>query len=35
MVDYLFSQSPYQVKDVHLAFSLSDHAAVVAEISRL
>jgi endonuclease/exonuclease/phosphatase family metal-dependent hydrolase len=35
MVDYLFTQSPYEVSDVRLQFDVSDHAAVVAEVTRL
>jgi endonuclease/exonuclease/phosphatase family metal-dependent hydrolase len=34
MVDYIFSQPPYQVSNVRLEFDISDHAAVVAEIAR-
>lgn len=33
MVDYLFSQAPYTVSDVRLVFGVSDHAAVVGNIS--
>ena len=32
MVDYIFTQSPYQVQDVQLHFGISDHAAVSAFI---
>ncbi len=32
MVDYIFSQSPYQVSDVQLHFGVSDHAAVTATV---
>jgi endonuclease/exonuclease/phosphatase family metal-dependent hydrolase len=35
MVDYLFSQSPYQLENVHLQFGISDHAAVIATILPL
>jgi endonuclease/exonuclease/phosphatase family metal-dependent hydrolase len=34
MVDYIFSQSPYQVSDVQLHFGVSDHAAVTATIHK-
>lgn len=34
MVDYLFTQPPYTATDVHLAFGVSDHAAVIANISK-
>jgi len=34
MVDYLFTQSPYQVSDVRLQFDVSDHAAVLADITQ-
>jgi exonuclease III len=34
MVDYVFSQSPYRVSDARLEFNLSDHAAVVAIITK-
>jgi len=34
MVDYIFSQSPYQISDVRLQFGVSDHAAIVATITR-
>jgi hypothetical protein len=33
MVDYVFSQPPYQVSDVALHFGVSDHAAVMANVS--
>lgn len=35
MVDYIFSQSPYQVSAVQLHFGVSDHAAVSANITKL
>lgn len=34
MVDYIFTQSPYIVSDVRLQFDVSDHAAVIAEVTR-
>jgi endonuclease/exonuclease/phosphatase family metal-dependent hydrolase len=34
MVDYIFSQAPYQVSDVQLHFGVSDHAAVSAYITK-
>jgi endonuclease/exonuclease/phosphatase family metal-dependent hydrolase len=34
MVDYVFTQAPYTAHDVELVFDLSDHAAVVATISK-
>jgi len=34
MVDYMFTQSPYTATDVRLEFGLSDHAGVVATISK-
>lgn len=34
MVDYIFSQIPYVVSNVELRFAISDHAAVVAHISK-
>lgn len=34
MVDYIFSLSPYIVTDVRLEFGVSDHAAVIANISK-
>ncbi len=34
MVDYVFSQSPYQVSDISLHFGVSDHAAVLATINK-
>jgi len=34
MVDYIFSQPPYSVSDVRLEFGVSDHAAVLAQISK-
>lgn len=33
MVDYIFSQPPFIVSDVRLEFGVSDHAAVIANIS--
>ena len=34
MVDFLFTQSPYQVSNVRLQFAISDHAAILADITR-
>ena len=34
MVDYIFTQTPYTATDVRLEFSISDHAGVVAHISK-
>jgi endonuclease/exonuclease/phosphatase family metal-dependent hydrolase len=34
MVDYIFTQPPYQAHNVRLQFGVSDHAAVVADITR-
>jgi endonuclease/exonuclease/phosphatase family metal-dependent hydrolase len=34
MVDYLFTQPPYETSDVRLQFDVSDHAAVIAEVTR-
>lgn len=34
MVDYMFTQAPYKASDVRLEFGLSDHAAVIATISK-
>ena len=34
MVDYVFTKPPYKATDVRLEFGLSDHAAIVATISR-
>lgn len=34
MVDYIFTQTLYEAKDVELIFDVSDHAAIVADISR-
>jgi endonuclease/exonuclease/phosphatase family metal-dependent hydrolase len=34
MVDYLFSKPEYQVTDIRLQFDISDHAAIVASISK-
>jgi len=33
MVDYLFTQAPYIAQDVRLVFGVSDHAAVVANVT--
>lgn len=33
VVDYVLSQPPYRVRTVRLAFGLSDHAAVIAELA--
>lgn len=32
MVDYVFTQEPYQAENVRLEFDVSDHAAVIADI---
>jgi exonuclease III len=34
MVDYLFTQPPYNATDVRLEFGLSDHAAVIATLKK-
>ena len=34
MVDYIFTQPPYKAEGVRLEFGISDHAAVVATISK-
>jgi endonuclease/exonuclease/phosphatase family metal-dependent hydrolase len=34
MVDYIFTQPPYTASDVRLQFGVSDHAAVIAEITQ-
>jgi len=34
MVDYIFSQPPYIVSHVRLQFGVSDHAAIIATISK-
>jgi endonuclease/exonuclease/phosphatase family metal-dependent hydrolase len=34
MVDYVFTKPPYKASDVRLEFGLSDHAAIVATISK-
>lgn len=34
MVDYIFTQPPYTASHVRLQFGVSDHAAVIASISR-
>jgi len=34
MVDYIFSQPPYQVTNVRLQFGVSDHAAIIATVSK-
>lgn len=34
MVDYIFSQPPYQVSDVRLQFGVSDHAALVCSVKK-
>lgn len=34
MVDYVFSKPPYVVTDVRLEFGISDHAAVVATVTK-
>lgn len=35
VVDYIFTQSPYQASNVRLQFGVSDHAAVVATIDKI
>jgi endonuclease/exonuclease/phosphatase family metal-dependent hydrolase len=35
MVDYLFAKPEYNVHDVRLQFSVSDHAAIIATISKI
>jgi endonuclease/exonuclease/phosphatase family metal-dependent hydrolase len=35
MVDYIFTQPPYSAQNVRLQFGISDHAAVVADISKI
>ncbi len=35
MVDYIFTQEPYQAHDVRLQFGVSDHAAVVANVTKV
>ena len=35
MVDYIFTQAPYQASDVRLQFGVSDHAAVIATLTKL
>ena len=34
MVDYIFTQTPYRAENVRLEFGASDHAAVIADISK-
>lgn len=34
MVDYIFTQPPYKAENVQLHFGISDHAAVVARITK-
>lgn len=34
MVDYIFTQPPYDASDVHLEFGISDHAAVIGTITK-
>ncbi len=34
MVDYLFTQPPYTASDVRLQFGVSDHAAVIATLTK-
>jgi endonuclease/exonuclease/phosphatase family metal-dependent hydrolase len=34
MVDYIFTQPPYQAENVRLEFGVSDHAGIVAEIQK-
>lgn len=34
MVDYIFTQAPYEAKNVRLQFGVSDHAAVIGEILK-
>lgn len=33
MVDYIFTKPPYQVSNVTLRFGVSDHAAIIADLS--
>jgi endonuclease/exonuclease/phosphatase family metal-dependent hydrolase len=35
MVDYLFTQPPYGATDVRLEFGVSDHVAIVANVSKI
>lgn len=35
MVDYIFTQPPYKAEDVRLEFGVSDHAAVIGNISKV
>lgn len=35
MVDYVFTQPPYNARNVRLEFGVSDHAAIVAEIEKI
>ena len=32
MVDYIFTQPPFEASDIHLEFGVSDHAAVIGNI---
>lgn len=34
MVDYIFTQPPYQASNVRLQFGVSDHAAVIADLTK-
>lgn len=34
MVDYIFTQSPYEARHVRLEFGVSDHAAIIADIFK-
>ncbi len=34
MVDYLFTQEPYETTDTRLVFGVSDHAAIVSNVSK-
>jgi hypothetical protein len=34
MVDYIFTQAPYKAENVRLEFGISDHAAVIGDISK-
>lgn len=35
MVDYIFTQTNYQADDVELQFGVSDHAAIIANITKI
>lgn len=34
MVDYIFTQAPYEAQNVRLEFGVSDHAAIIADITK-